>query len=141
MAAADALGQRAAIVVANPVPAAEALAPDLHDRVLAEALAEATRRGLRGKAVTPFLLAAFHRETGGASLRTNIALVRNNVAVAAGIATAWAATRERQLAEQAKPRPMSRAEAFAAMEKARIQLRGVTGGDEVIERFRDDPRG
>jgi pseudouridylate synthase len=93
MAAADALGQRAAIVVANPVPAAEALAPDLHDRVLDEALAEASRRGLRGKAVTPFLLAAFHRETGGASLRTNIALVRNNVAVAAGIATAWAARR------------------------------------------------
>ncbi len=57
--------------------------------MLAEALAAAARRDLRGKAVTPFLLATFHRETAGASLATNIAVVRNNVTVAADIATAW----------------------------------------------------
>jgi pseudouridine-5'-phosphate glycosidase len=91
MAAADALGQRAAVVVANPVPDADALPSDLHDRVLAAALAEASRLGLRGKAVTPFLLETFHRETGGASLETNIAVVRSNVTVAAAIAAAWSA--------------------------------------------------
>ncbi|WP_239308282.1 MULTISPECIES: pseudouridine-5'-phosphate glycosidase [unclassified Frankia] len=91
MADADTLGLRSAVVVANPVPEAEQLDHDLHDRVLAEALAGAARRGLRGKAVTPFLLETFHRETAGASLETNIAVVRNNVTVAAGIATAWAA--------------------------------------------------
>ncbi|WP_131769413.1 pseudouridine-5'-phosphate glycosidase [Candidatus Protofrankia californiensis] len=91
MADAQALGLRAAVVVANPVPEAEQLDQDLHDRVLTEALAEAARRGLRGKAVTPFLLATFHRETAGASLETNIAVVRNNVIVAADIATAWSA--------------------------------------------------
>ncbi|SBW19021.1 Pseudouridine-5'-phosphate glycosidase [Candidatus Protofrankia californiensis] len=91
MADAQALGLRAAVVVANPVPEAEQLDQDLHDRVLTEALAEAARRGLRGKAVTPFLLATFHRETAGASLETNIAVVHNNVIVAADIATAWSA--------------------------------------------------
>ncbi|WP_131784634.1 pseudouridine-5'-phosphate glycosidase [Frankia symbiont of Coriaria ruscifolia] len=91
MADAQALGLRAAVVVANPVPEAEQLDQDLHDRVLTEALAEAARRGLRGKAVTPFLLAMFHRETAGASLETNIAVVHNNVIVAADIATAWSA--------------------------------------------------
>jgi pseudouridine-5'-phosphate glycosidase len=90
MTAADRLGRSAAIVVANPVPVADALDPDLHDRVLTEALAAAERTGLRGKAVTPFLLAAFHRNTDGASLDVNIAVVRNNVTVAAEIAVAWA---------------------------------------------------
>ncbi len=89
MADADALGLRSAVVVANPVGETDQLDRHLHDRVLAEALAEAARRGLRGKAVTPFLLETFHRETAGASLETNIAVVRNNVTVAADIATAW----------------------------------------------------
>ncbi len=89
MADADALGLRSAVIVANPVPETEQLDRDLHDRVLTDALAEAARRDLRGKAVTPFLLETFHRETSGASLATNIAVVRNNVIVAADIATAW----------------------------------------------------
>ncbi|MGF7235455.1 MAG: pseudouridine-5'-phosphate glycosidase, partial [Frankia sp.] len=80
MAAADALGTGVGIVVANPVPIADQLDPATHDRVLAAALADADRLGVRGNAVTPFLLAAFHRETGGASLEVNIAVVRNNAA-------------------------------------------------------------
>ncbi len=89
MTAADTLGLVSAIVVANPLPADQALDPVLHDRVLADALAWAAERGIRGKAVTPFLLETFHRETGGASLEVNINAVRNNVAVAADIALAW----------------------------------------------------
>jgi pseudouridine-5'-phosphate glycosidase len=90
MAAGDRLGASSALIVANPVAEPEALDRALHDRVLAEALAAAARAGLRGKAVTPFLLAAFHRETAGQSLEVNLAVVRGNVRVAAKIATAWA---------------------------------------------------
>jgi pseudouridine-5'-phosphate glycosidase len=90
MAAASRLGAPAALVVANPVAADDALERSLHDRVLADALAAADRAGLRGKAVTPFLLAAFHRETAGASLEVNLAVVRGNAAVAAAIAVAAA---------------------------------------------------
>ncbi|MFC5745229.1 pseudouridine-5'-phosphate glycosidase [Actinomadura rugatobispora] len=89
MAAADGLGLDSAIVVANPLPAAEQLDPELHDRILEEALAEAAREGLHGKPVTPFLLDYFQRASAGASLEANIRAVRSNVALAGRIARAW----------------------------------------------------
>ncbi|MFI8260563.1 MULTISPECIES: pseudouridine-5'-phosphate glycosidase [unclassified Streptomyces] len=92
MAAQDALGgPQSALLVANPVAEAEQLDPDLHDRVLAEALEECHARGITGQAVTPFLLGFLVRATGGASLEANLAAVRGNVALGARIAGAWAA--------------------------------------------------
>jgi pseudouridylate synthase len=86
-----ALGRESSgLVIANPIPAAEQLDPTLHDRVLASGLAEVRQRGIRGSAVTPFLLAYFRAETGGASLRVNMQIIRNNVRLAARIAHAWA---------------------------------------------------
>ena len=84
------VGLAAAIVVANPLPAAEQVDPALHDRVLTESLAEAAAEGIRGGATTPFLLDRFHRRTGGATLTANVALVRRNAALAAQIARAAA---------------------------------------------------
>ena len=46
--------------------------------------------GVRGQAVTPFLLAAVAEETHGESMRTNIALLRQNARVAAQVARAIA---------------------------------------------------
>jgi pseudouridylate synthase len=93
----DALGGReSALIVANPVPRDRQLDPELHDRVLAEALSAADREGVAGQAITPFLLAFLTEHTGGASLEANLAAVRGNVALAAGIAVAWA---------QGSPRP------------------------------------
>jgi pseudouridine-5'-phosphate glycosidase len=66
MAAADALGVQAALVVANPVDAAQQLDPAEHERVLAEGLERARAAGVTGKAVTPFLLGHLHRATDGA---------------------------------------------------------------------------
>jgi pseudouridylate synthase len=80
-----------AVLVANPLPPGEQLDPALHDRVLATALAAAAEQGVRGKAITPFLLDRLHRETGGDSLRANIALVKHNAALAGEIAVAAAA--------------------------------------------------
>lgn len=92
MAAQDALGgPESALLVANPVAEAEQLDPELHDRVLAEALEECRARGITGQAVTPFLLGFLVRATGGASLEANLAAVRGNVALGARIAGAWAA--------------------------------------------------
>lgn len=79
------------LVVANPVPADEQWDPAEHDRVLTEAFAAADAAGVRGKAVTPFLLSFIVGASGGVSLEVNLALARNNVRVAAGIATAYAA--------------------------------------------------
>ena len=76
------------IVIANPIPLSEQLDPALHDRVLAAGLAEALQRGVRGKAVTPFLLDYFRSETSGESVRVNLQIVRNNSRLAARIASA-----------------------------------------------------
>ncbi|MDJ0381381.1 pseudouridine-5'-phosphate glycosidase [Streptomyces sp. G-G2] len=91
MAAQDALGgPGSALLVAHPVPESEQLDPELHDRVLADALAECRERGITGQAVTPFLLGFLVRATGGASLEANLAAVRGNVRLGARIAMAWA---------------------------------------------------
>jgi len=96
IAAQEALGAwSAALVIANPLPPAEQLDPALHARVLADALAELQRQGVRGKAVTPFLLERFHAATAGESLRANTQLIRQNVRLAARIARAYAARRGR----------------------------------------------
>ena len=68
----DALGLAChGVVIANPLPQSDQLDPALHDRVLAEGLAELERRAICGKAVTPFLLDYFQRATAGESLRVN----------------------------------------------------------------------
>ncbi|WP_407564228.1 pseudouridine-5'-phosphate glycosidase [Streptomyces sp. 184] len=75
-----------AVIVANPVPAAEQLDPAVHDAVLSDALREAGRRGVSGQAITPFLLGYLTEQTQGASLEANLAAVRGNVRLAAEIA-------------------------------------------------------
>ncbi|MFI6923100.1 pseudouridine-5'-phosphate glycosidase [Nonomuraea spiralis] len=82
-------GPETALIVANPVPEDQQLDPALHDRVLAEALAAAEREGVKGQAITPFLLGYLVKGTGGASLEANLAAVRGNTALAARIAVAW----------------------------------------------------
>ncbi|WP_250401443.1 pseudouridine-5'-phosphate glycosidase [Streptomyces cellostaticus] len=79
-----------ALIVANPVPRDEQLDPELHARVLAEALRACEEDGVTGQGVTPFLLDYLVRHTDGASLNANLAAVRGNVRLAARIATAWA---------------------------------------------------
>lgn len=77
------------LVLANPIAPADEMDRALHDRVLAAALAAAQAAGVYGKDVTPFLLDYFHRETHGASLSANIALVLSNARLAAEIAVAY----------------------------------------------------
>jgi pseudouridine-5'-phosphate glycosidase len=89
----DAAGSRSGMVVANPIPAAQAWDTAEHERVLADAFAQAEAAGVRGKAVTPFLLLKIVELSGGKSLEVNLDLARNNVRVAAAIATAYAAAK------------------------------------------------
>jgi pseudouridine-5'-phosphate glycosidase len=91
MAARDRLGDMAALLVGNPLPPAKQLDPRVHDRALTEALAAASAAGVRGKAVTPFLLGHMQRASGGASVEVNLEVARGNIALAGQIATAWAA--------------------------------------------------
>ena len=85
MARRDALGLKQGIVVANPVEAADEMDLELHQRTLESGLVAAEGAGVRGKDVTPFLLAWFHEQSHGASLAANVALVRANARLAAEI--------------------------------------------------------
>jgi pseudouridine-5'-phosphate glycosidase len=85
-----ALGQSGGMLIANPVPAADEIPASEIARHIDEALAGAAKAGIGGKAVTPYLLSKMLELTGGRSLATNIALVKNNAAVAASIAVAIA---------------------------------------------------
>jgi pseudouridylate synthase len=88
MAARQALGLGGGVLVANPIPAADEIAYETMAVLVDQALQEARLQRIEGKAVTPFLLSRLLTLSGGASLTANIALVRNNVRVAAGIACA-----------------------------------------------------
>ncbi len=82
-------GLRAGVIVANPVAAEYESDPALIEYAIAAALSAAEEKGIRGKAITPFLLAYIEQTTGGKSLVTNIELVCNNARLAAEIAVAY----------------------------------------------------
>ncbi len=93
MRAGDELALPGGILVANPLPESAQLDPALHDRLLVEALGAAETRGVRGKAITPFLLDYIHEHTRGASVAVNLEIVRGNCALGAEIACAFAGRR------------------------------------------------
>jgi pseudouridine-5'-phosphate glycosidase len=82
------LGRPGAVLVMQQPPPDSALTRDEVEAAVRRASDEARRRGLRGAAVTPFLLGEVERSTGGRSLAANLALLEQNVALAAEIARA-----------------------------------------------------
>ena len=85
-----ALGLATGVLVANPIPPEDELPRAAYEQALEGALAEAAERGLRGREVTPFLLDRLRERTGGATVKANLALLRNNARVAAALARALA---------------------------------------------------
>ncbi len=82
------LGRSSAMLVVQPPPTEAALPREVVERAVAESVEAARAAGVRGGAVTPFLLAAVERATGGRSLETNIALLESNARLAAEISVA-----------------------------------------------------
>jgi len=82
------LEMRSAILVTVPVPVEFELPLEDTERVLAGALQEAEQLSITGRDVTPFLLAQMSERSGGATLKANIALLKNNARIAAEIAKA-----------------------------------------------------
>ncbi|MGG3210065.1 pseudouridine-5'-phosphate glycosidase [Geobacillus stearothermophilus] len=80
------LGLNGGVVIANPVPKEEELEESYITAIIEQALKEAEKQHITGKAVTPFLLDHVKTLTGGKSLQANIALVKNNAALAADLA-------------------------------------------------------
>ncbi len=80
------LGLAGGMLIGNPVPEQYAMDFDEMSAVIEKALAQAEEKGVKGKNITPFLLAAIVELTGGDSLKTNIQLAFNNARAAAQIA-------------------------------------------------------
>lgn len=84
-------GLAGGVLITNPIPAEYALDPAEIEAIITRAVTEAREGGVRGKAITPYLLARIHELTGGASEQANKQLVWNNVRLASKIAAALAA--------------------------------------------------
>ena len=82
------LGLAGGMLIANPVPLADEITAAEMRSHIEQAIADAEREGIRAKAVTPYVLGRILTLTGGRSLVTNIALVKNNARLAGEIAAA-----------------------------------------------------
>lgn len=77
-------GLQSALVIANPVPEKWSLKKEAIKEVIAETVKEAEMRGVTGQNVTPYLLEKLSHSNIG-TVATNIALIKNNVALAGEI--------------------------------------------------------
>ena len=84
------MGLRTATLITVPVPLESELPANELEEATNTALEEAAARGIEGSVTTPFLLRWIARQTNGASIQSNIALLENNASVAAQIAVALA---------------------------------------------------
>ncbi|HEY0003554.1 MAG TPA: pseudouridine-5'-phosphate glycosidase [Pyrinomonadaceae bacterium] len=82
------LGLEGALLLTVPVPAESEIPAEVMQGFLDQSLDEAARRKIKGRELTPFLLASLARQSDGATLKANIALLENNARVAAQMAQA-----------------------------------------------------
>ncbi len=82
------LGLTSAVLVVQPPPAGSELPREKVEGIIQQAVGEAIQAGIRGPAMTPYLLRRLTEISGGATLRTNLELLKNNAYLAARIAIA-----------------------------------------------------
>ncbi|MBP6826795.1 MAG: pseudouridine-5'-phosphate glycosidase [Saprospiraceae bacterium] len=85
------MGLQGGAIIANPVQEQYQLDPEVMQHAIEAALADADRKGVKGKAITPFLLSAIEQLTGGKSLEANIELVLGNARLGGAVAVALSA--------------------------------------------------
>lgn len=85
------LGISGGLNIANPVPEGEEIPAERISAIIEQALTDMDALGVTGKDATPYLLGRIVEISGGDSLKTNIALVKNNAHLGAKIAAAYAA--------------------------------------------------
>ena len=83
------LGLQGGILITNPIPKEDSMDKAYIDSLILQAVKEADEKGIKGKAVTPFLLAEIVKNSHGESLKANIALVYNNAKLGAKLAVEY----------------------------------------------------
>jgi pseudouridine-5'-phosphate glycosidase len=84
-------GIHGGVVIANPIPKAHAMNRESVQQAIEQAIHDSDAQGIKGKALTPFLLARVEQITSGVSLQANKALMLHNAELAAKIAVAYTA--------------------------------------------------
>jgi pseudouridine-5'-phosphate glycosidase len=79
------LGLAGSVLIANPLTAEEEVPAEKIEGFIRKALSDAETFGIKGKSITPFLLSRIAENTQGESLKSNIALIKSNAALAAEI--------------------------------------------------------
>lgn len=74
------------ILIMNPISSVDEIPETVIEPVILKALEKAKLLGIKGKDTTPFLLSELHQITDGLSLKANISLLKNNVALGATLA-------------------------------------------------------
>ncbi len=82
------LGNQSGVLVCVPIPREDEIPREAIEPFIERALREADEQKIVGGAVTPFILARLAELTQGASVRANVALLKNNVAAGAELAKA-----------------------------------------------------
>jgi pseudouridylate synthase len=90
-------GLQSAIIVANPIPKADAIPQSEMEPFIEQASKEAKGKKIHGKELTPFLLQRVSELTKNKSMLANLSLLRNNAQLAAQIAKAWRAIEKRRV--------------------------------------------
>jgi pseudouridine-5'-phosphate glycosidase len=83
------MGLAGGLLIANPIPLEDEIPAETIERAIATAESEMRSAGVGGKDATPFMLAKINQLTGGASLKANMALIKNNARLGAAIAVAY----------------------------------------------------
>ena len=89
---------RSAVLVANPIPGADAIPQSEMAPIIEQASKEAQEQKIHGQKLTPFLLQRISDLTKGRSMQANLSLLLNNARLAAQIAHAWRTAEKRRLA-------------------------------------------
>ncbi|XP_060655287.1 uncharacterized protein LOC132790646 [Drosophila nasuta] len=98
------LNLQSGVLIGVPIPEEFAADKSAIDAAIEQANAEAQAQGVSGKEVTPFLLSHIASITKGHSLQANIALIKNNAAIAAQIVSAWVAGNGQQCGDSREPK-------------------------------------
>lgn len=91
-------GQQSAVLVANPIPAGDAIPASDLTSILDEVSDDAQDKQIHGQELTPFLLRRINELTKGKSMQANLALLLNNARLAAQIAKAVRLLERRRVA-------------------------------------------
>ncbi len=84
-----ALGLTGGVLITNPVPKEKEASFSEMEYIIEAGLIEMRQLGIKGKEITPFMLSYIEKKSKGKSLEANIALVFNNVSLAARLAKAY----------------------------------------------------